>query len=297
MVTAERFKHGVVTISLDTEIGWGSVTNGEYSELAPRYDETKDAILKLLSLFDKYQTPVTWSLVGQLFREVPDGKRPEMGGVDPVPTEVAPPWERDWWDAPELINTIASSAVNHELAAHSGSHLVFSAANRSEVRADLSLFQELAAEYEPITSFVFPQHGVDHLDILRQFGFEQFRGRPPMLGTEPSPTAFLPRRRSGMVDIPGSVALRHFNGRNPLLRNLPNSIKLLGLKSGVKYAVRTGRVFHLVLHPSDFTLSDGEALLSTLDSFLASVAELRAAGEVQTMTMEAVADSATFPDE
>lgn len=290
-VAADPFDTGRVVVSLDTEIAWGNIHVGEYARVSDRMDEGKAAIRKLIDAFERYEVPATWALVGQLFR------RPERSpppGSEPVLPDRQLPWDRDWWYAPELVDAIASSPVEHEIASHSANHLDYAGASRSEAAADLDLFGSLAAEYEPIRSFVFPRNRVAHLDLLREAGFICFRGRPPTLGADPSPTVFRPRLRGPLVDVPASTALRHYEHRPAVLRYFPTRLKGWFLKRGVDLAARTGAVFHVVLHPHDFTLEDGARLFREFETFLTYLAEKRDAGAVEPSTLVDVAVESKF---
>lgn len=281
---------GVVTISLDTEIGWGMINSGAYDGLERRLDNARAGIRRLLALFDEYRVPATWALVGQLFRDrEADGPTVEY---DLAPADVSIPWDRDWWRAPDVIDAISDSPVEHDIASHSGSHLVYEGAPRQAVTEDLSLFRSVAEEYEPVTSFVFPQNKVAHLDAVRDAGFTCYRGRPPRLGSDPIPTVFRPRQHDGLVNVPASTAFRHYGGRSFPLRYCPDGVKERLLRLGIKRAIRKGGVFHVVLHPIDFTLPSDRRLLDGLESFLAAIAEARDGSPVQVLTLSEIADRA-----
>jgi len=291
---AEPFETGVVTISLDTELGWGRVQRGAFEDTAARLDETKQGIRSLLDVFERHRTPATWAVVGQLCRRDPSSP-PDTGEVSVVPDGTTIPWERDWWHAPDLVDAITASPVDHELASHSGNHVRYDGVSRETVEHDLRCVEQWCGG-ESMRSFVFPENGVAHLDALAAHGFECYRGRPPVLGSDPSPTAFRPRRVAGLVNVPGCVALRHYDGRHWVLRRTPLGVKRASLAAGLHHARLRGRVFHLILHPSDFTLEDGADLLATLDSFLGTVARLRDRGGIDVLTMGDVARRATFPE-
>jgi len=292
MTTAKRLDPGVVTISIDTELGWGNIHSGDYDELTERLDEGKNAIAALLDCLERYDIPATWAVVGQLCREWSDDGPPESAG--PVLQDREVPWERDWWHAPELVERIATSPVGHEIGSHSANHLVYSQSSTDATANDLELFHSLASDYRPFDSFVFPQNGIAHLNLLKEYGFRCYRGRPPFLGTDPSPTVFRPRRDDDLVNVPASTALRHYADRGPLLSRVPMRVKRRLLCVGADLAVRREAVFHLVLHPIDFTLEDGQELLSSLETFLSTVSRRRDRGDLRTLTMGQVASTAVF---
>jgi hypothetical protein len=99
-----------------------------------------------------------------------------------------------------------------------------------------------------------------------------------------------------MVNVPASTALRHYGGRPAPLKYSPDVLKERLLQLGVRRAARHEKVFHVVLHPIDFTLPSDERLFNALESFVETVSDARANGSVQVMTLSEVADAASFPD-
>ncbi len=295
MSTAAPFDRGIVTISLDTELGWARINSSRYDDIEARLNQGKQAIIKLLSLFEDYDIPAMWAVVGQLCREDP-GQSPETNGVQVMPEDANVPWDRDWWHAPDYIRRIVSSEIDHEIGSHSGNHLRFDCCERRQARWDLEAFRDWVypLSTDPATSFVFPQNSPGHFAALSEAGFRCYRGRPPVLGSGPSPTAFLPRLQDGLVNVPVSVSYRHYGGRGPVMRRLPLAVKVAGMKLGVVRAARNRRVFHLALHPNDFTLADGRRLLDGLERWLQFVARQRQRGSIRVMTMSEIADRARF---
>lgn len=285
MELASSFETGRVTISLDTELGWGRIATGGFDEVAEKLDGGKRAIMNLLELFDRYTVPVTWALVGQLFREDPASEASIAHYTNQVTSDEIP-WSRDWWRAPDEITAILDSPMEHEIAAHSATHIPYESLSRSEARADLERFAEWTVPMldEAVTTWVFPQNQIAHLHPLVDAGYTCYRGTPPFLGVDPSPTAFLPRRTFGLIDIPASVAFRSYAGRSSLLSAIPTSLIVTAMKIGVEHAVHRGRVCHIVLHPKDFARS-GASLLAPLESFLEYVVAKREAGCLKIQTM------------
>jgi len=295
MMTAIPFDTGIVTVSLDTELGWARIDTGEFDNIADRLEEGRRAIERLLALFERHDMPATWAVVGQLCRD-DTGPGTPLTDVNPTADGARIPWDRDWWHAREAVERIVKSPVDHEIGSHSGNHLRFDACDVASARRDLEAFFEWCdlVERSSVRSFVYPGNRIDHTDVLAETGFECYRGHPPLLGVEPTPTAFLPKRAESLVTVPTSVSYRHYGGRHALLRAFPDRLKTIGLRAGIEHAARRGRVFHVVLHPNDFTLADGKKLLNGLDRWLSSVATARDRGRIQTLTMGEVASRARF---
>lgn len=283
---AEPFDTGIVTISLDTELGWARVNSGKFDDIEDRLDEGRTGIRRLLDAFGEYDIPATWAIVGQLL----DPKEP-TAEIEELPTIASDiPWDRDWWRMPSLVEEIQSANVNHEIGCHSGSHLLYDQLSPAQAEEDLVLFENFASQHvetDP-SAFVFPQNQIGNVPVLAEHDFTCYRGVPPQGSSAPSPSTFLPRSQGNLQNIPQSAGYRHFRGRNPLLRYAPERLKVLGLRLGVSRAARNGGVYHVVLHPKDFALDDGEQLLCGFMSWLAVVKSLRERGRIQTLTMSDV---------
>jgi hypothetical protein len=148
---------------------------------------------------------------------------------------------------------------------------------------------------------VFPRNAVGHLDALARAGVRTFRGpdvgwpsRIQRFGTAVGRAAnladkFLPlappsvraERRDGMVDIPGSMLLI---GRNGLRRFVVPVLTRTKLAAGLRCAQRTGGIFHLWFHPSNFYYRRAEQL-GTLGWFLEHAAAEAGNGRLDIRTM------------
>ena len=116
---------------------------------------------------------------------------------------------------------------------------------------------------------VFPRNEVGHLKQLAGVGLRTFRGPDAGPATairrvsEPlgqaanlagkalplPPPVVAAKRSGGMIDVPGSMLLM---ARNGVRRFVLPSVTRAKLKSGLERARRSGGIFHLWLHPSNF---------------------------------------------
>ncbi len=116
---------GIVTISIEIELGWGYHDIGDYRKLSDgRVAETK-ALSRLLSLCEELHIPITFDVVGHLLLEKcggnHDGPHPEgWFSADPG-TDVS---EDPLFYAPDLIQDIVDTDVDHEIGSHTFSHIV-----------------------------------------------------------------------------------------------------------------------------------------------------------------------------
>ncbi len=304
---------GAFVISLDTELIWGTFDTGSSSE--HRYKGTRQVIQNLLTLFDKHRIPVTWAIVTHLLTDCRHGRNPhaELASYHP---DDADNWyhiipcrtglkERLWYE-PQLVNWIRDAAVNHEIGSHTHTHPDLSEAVRETAQADVekSVSRARSANVEP-RSFIFPRNRINHRDVLREAGFDVYRGvdarwyetqKLPETGRKLSrfvdeatcstPPTVVPRSVSGMVEIPGSQAFRPYHGG---WQYTPNHSQRNRAIAGLNRAASTGEVFHLWFHPFNLA-QEPNRLLAELDAVLDHAASLRARGELDVHTMACIAD-------
>lgn len=173
---------GIATISIELELGWGMHDKGEYEFLSSNAEAEYDAISFLLDLCDRYGIPVTFDVVGHLFHETCKGDH--QG-----------PYPDNWWTedpgtdsktdplfyAPELIEKIVESDVNHEITTHTYSHILCEEMAEELLEHELTIIKRLHEERglsEP-TSIVTPRHQQPNYEILNDFGISVIRVPDP----------------------------------------------------------------------------------------------------------------------
>ena len=291
-------------ISLDVELLWGTVLHPTIKTASLlRNDDTKGRgnIDLLLSLFEKYDIPATWAIVGHLFL---DHCQRENG----IPHHGMPRFKDNWYSVDpcsnihqdplyygeDIIEKVISSPVGHEIGYHSFSHVPFAECSREVAEAEVKEGVELAKGLGiTFKSFVFPYNAIGHIDILRENGFEIFRGRN--LQRRDSNQNFLihmasvaidkaiapptePVWRDGIWEIPSSMFFC-----DP---RMPFSLSLRA-RLGLERAMRANKVFHIFLHPHNLLAQP--SLGKMLDKFLSLVAEKREGGRLQVFTMGGLA--------
>jgi len=149
------------TLSLDTELGVGPNKRLVYAL------HEREIIPKLIDLFDTYETPVTWSIVGHLFLSNCDGcDLPFNDCTDPK-------WKNALY-GPDLIEMILSSSTKPEIASHSFAHINY--ANEplnvieKDVRAALIAMKNFNIDSK---TFIFPWNAFNtkSLEIVKGYGF------------------------------------------------------------------------------------------------------------------------------
>jgi len=300
-------KKGVVVVSIDVEFAWGfnyELLVGRleaFSYLRIIKDRSRKNIDYLLYLSEKYRIPFTWAFVGHLFLSecCCDGKpHPDM--PRPVLREVSKDWyfydpcssfrEAPEWYAPDVVEKIIGSSVDHEIACHSFSHVDFSRCSREVARAEIRKCKELARLYGvSLKSFIFPKNRLGHLDVLREEGFEVFRFkvRPLRYGGRlrkyvfpvVSPVVGKCFSVNGLVAVPAMLLFQSWR--------LYDIVDLeLAAVRGIMEAIRTGGVFHITMH--DFLERD--YLLRAFAQVLSFIDKKRRENKLEVMTMGEFAD-------
>ena len=196
---------GVLSISFDFEMAWGTRRNARDLNHAPGVERVREVVRGLLDIFARHRISATWATVGHLMlrpEDCPGGRFPKQL---PAPR---PDWfTGDWYDgipsmhehrglryyAPELVEAIVNCPVHQELASHTFSHVVIGedACTREVARAEFDTCREVAQRWgREVRSLVFPRNKVGHLDVLRETGHVCFRGPNSewfLLGTAAKP--------------------------------------------------------------------------------------------------------------
>lgn len=294
----EKFDKPIFIISLDTELIWGIVhTDADASVLIANEKHCRDATDTLLNLFEKYNIPATWAVVGHLFLD-------HCEKEDGIPHRNMPRVKEDWYSCDpctdikrdplfygiDIIEKILSSPVKHEIGYHSFSHVIFSECSREVAEAEIKEGIKLAKQFGiTFKSFVFPQDKVGHIDILRNHGFKIYRGKRARHVSETHNIIFRkigggidklialpvePKGRDGIWGIPSSMVFQD---------SLFHFTLILRARVGINKAIREKKFFHIYLHPQ--ALLSQSSLAGKLDKLLAFVAKKRNEGKLQVTTM------------
>jgi len=289
---------------MDMELIWGIVNTEEDTSLLLRNPkECRKAIDLLLNLFEKYNIPATWAVIGHLLL---DHCEKENG----MPHKDMPRFKKNWYSCDpctdiqrdlsyygkDIIEKILSSQVKHEIGYHSFSHVIFSECNREIANAEIKEGIKLAKEFSvTFKSFVFPQDKIGHLDLLKENGFRIYRGRIFKRGNINQSVPI--RKINGAVDviiarpvesklvdgiweIPSSML---FSAPFPFIYSLLPRAKL-----GIYRAMRSNKIFHVWLHPQDLLYYS--LLTKSLDKLLGFISKKRVEGKIEVMTMGELAD-------
>jgi peptidoglycan/xylan/chitin deacetylase (PgdA/CDA1 family) len=173
-----RTMTGVVTLSIELELGWGMHDRAKYDHLSSGRTAETQALYRLLDLADNYDIPITFGIVGHLLHDSCTGYH-------------SGPHSSGWWSedpgsnsdrdplfyAPDLVSEIQDRRVNHELATHTYSHLLANEASADHLDDELSKVAETYSEFglpSPV-SIVMPRHQRPDYSVLADHGIETIR--------------------------------------------------------------------------------------------------------------------------
>lgn len=318
---------GALVISLDFEIHWGvrelTRPDGGYR---PNLIGVREAVPRMLELFEEFGVAATWATVGFLFAR----SRGELLRFAPRvrPTYVDPilsPYDEPIGDgeaddpfhfAPSLIDRIRATP-RQEIATHTFSHYycVEPGQNRESFRADLDSALALAREQGiAIESIVFPgnQHNRAYDDVLAAVGLRAYRGTQPfwMYSTSRLSGQTYTKRAARLLDAFFNVRGDHTIGWDEVCRdgplcNVPASfflrptrpvwwrqplrvLQFRRIAPSIRRAARDHRLVHLWWHPHNFG-RHVDANIRQLRHLLEVFAECRDRYGMRSMSMADVA--------
>lgn len=300
---------GAFTLSLDTELAWGSLRRKDERAFAAAYPRSRETTLRLLDLLARHGISATWAIVGHLFLrssdEVPAGDALRSIAERAHVRRGRPGDERSrpLLYASEIVEAIRSCPVPQEIGCHSFTHERADLLTAEEFRRDVRACVEVAAARGiRLRSYVFPYNVEAHHDVLADEGFLCYRsGEEPRRGARRAiarargfagealrraPATVLPSLRpSGLWVVPPSM---FFKPRIGWRRLIPVRSRLDRAVAGLAAAARERRAFHLWFHPFNLT-TDPVGLFGVLDAVLARAAALRDAGTIDVLPMDELA--------
>jgi peptidoglycan/xylan/chitin deacetylase (PgdA/CDA1 family) len=307
---------GVMVLSLDFELSWGRFDKLSLGELDAQSLQERNQIKRLLALLDRYEIPATWATVGHLML---DSCTRDHGGQAHIEVASRPRYSwfsRDWfcfdpctkasispaWYAPDIVDWIKGAKVRHEIGSHSFAHIYYGDPEcaPSVARADLQAAADAASQKGvSLNSFVFPRNQVGHLQLLKEFGFQAYRGEMPavipgarghlrrvanlldtLCAVAPKPVT-AEEVMPGLWNIPGN---HFFMARDGIRKYIPIASRVRKGKKGIDNAVKTGQLYHLWFHPFNLN-SDSDAMFSGLEQIFSYACRMREEGRLNILTM------------
>jgi hypothetical protein len=285
---------GYFIISLDFELMYGlsELKNQDYYKKS--VVGGKVAIPRILELFTKYGIHATWSVVGKI-----------MMASD------------SYHYAGNLIEMIRN-VQGQEIGSHTFSHIHCLGEEMSEeiFESDCSAFEKIASQKSiKARSFVFPYNEVTsvYMKILKRHGFTCARGvGDSFMYSATNKSDYLLLKRllrladsyinisgmncygleelkeiDGILIIPSSRFLRKYC---PGLR-IFERLKIHRIKKQMKYAAKTGKIFHLWFHPHNFGLHTQQNL-KNLQEILEYFCHLNKKYGMQSLNMNEIVEVA-----
>jgi hypothetical protein len=317
------FEKGVLTISLDFELLWGSFDSGKHRKFIMHFarnggafDATRGIVDRLLALFQKYDVRVTWATLGHLFldhceasngikhADMPRAKHawfPEdWYTYDPCKDFRAEPL----WYGRDMLEKILAAEPKHDVGSHSFSHVIFSDAGCTPevAEAEIAKCVELARSFNlKLESFVFPRNELGHLDILRKHGFTVTRGTMPFwfakFGSRTlrraghllddflalTPDCGVPEKSPSGIWV--APVSMFLQSMDGARRFIPVGSRIKKGIRGIEQAIKQRSIFQMSFHPTENLCFHPDKMFYALERILAHAARRREEGQLQVMTM------------
>lgn len=247
-------KKGIFCISIDTELLWGR-KDLDYSKFIQKTKKEREIIKKLLSLFNKYNVPATWAIVGKLYE-----------GENPL------------WSGKDIINSIKKNK-NQEIASHSYSHEIFTEISEKQAINEIKKNKQ--------KSFIFPRNKIKYLNLLKKYGFKSYRGKDRStyeLLLPLTPPTYNLQSTKDLLNIPGSM---YFASNRGIKQFIPQNLRLIKSKTGINKAIGNKEVFHLWFHPVDFA-DNSKSLFDEFESILKYADQKRRENKLEIKNMNQI---------
>lgn len=291
---------GKLIVSLDFELGWGVIEDGQWRprERDGVYTSLRSVLRRFLNELDAMEVPMTWATVGSMVAPRRDGEFSHLPqtiqrSIEGFLAEADPTTS----DGRDLFEMVLGASAGHQIASHSYSHTRFTWPGYSvqAKTADVELSKEAFSPYgiEP-DIFVFPINHSTNFEPLASAGFRVARVNPVesrfsanrwlnklYYRTVAAPPPVAERRNEqGVIEHSGSMLFMWPGGSlSAARRRFVNHRAYVGLDR----AVASGDTHHIWLHP--FDLSQTTGLMDDLLAFLAKAASFRDRGQLHVGVM------------
>lgn len=304
---------GLFVVSLDLELLWGVLDKDWRDSYRSSVLGGREAIPRILALFERYRIRATWAVVGLALCEGRDEALERLGDLrsrPAAPGETLGDYLRNRTGrsesedpahfAPSLVRRIYG-AEGQEIGTHTFTHYhcLEPGADAAGFEADLRAAAAVARDRGyPSRSLVLPRNQArpDFLPVLARSGIECYRGTPrgsgiyaPRSEDRQGPLTRALRLADAYLPLGGALdreAARR-TGNDPV--DVPASRFLRPCLSGSRFleglrarrivreietAARRGRAYHLWWHPHNFG-SRTELCLTLLEEILEAAARAR----------------------
>ena len=318
-------RRSALVISLDFELIWGVRDHSTRDVYGANILGAREAVPRMLDLFERYGVHATWATVGFLFAESREELIHYLPAEDLRPCydhraysnyeyldEVGESEARDPYAfAPSLIERIAQSP-GQEIATHTMSHYycLESGPTEASFEADLVAAKSIAgARGIDLKSIVFPrnQYADRHLAICERQCITFYRGNAngsayrPRSGADQGALQRIKRLADAYTWLAGAQ-VHNWSGE-AVRTNVPASaflrpcsgmlrkihpLHLRQIMRNMTLAAQESKLFHLWWHPHNFGINLGENL-DGLARILKHLAQLRDSHDMQSLTIREAA--------
>ena len=275
-------------ISIDLELAWG--VSDKLNEFYLNHAINSERLIcnQLIKMFDNYKIPVSWATVSALL----DENNKNIGIAD-----------KKAWYAPDIIDKILTSKIDHLVASHSYAHLNFKLSTKKEIEKDFEKSNFFFNKFGIKTnSLVFPRNQVHHIDILNKFNYKFYRSIDKSWYKKVSKFNNFAGKISNIIDktipvksntikpildnynlieVPSSLLLISRNGFKNLITNASMYRKI---RLGIDEAIKKKECFHLWFHPSNFYTNSKKQFL-LLNKVLKYVSDKRELGQIKVIKL------------
>ena len=309
---------GKMIISLDFELFWGLLEEMKLEDYRDHILGGRQAIPRLLALFEKYHIHATWAAVGFLFGQDEAELKSYFPDLKPTYTkEGVNPYDyfkkinaenADCFFAPDLIRLVAQTP-GQEIGSHTFSHFYCREKGQTveQFAADLKAAKKIAADkgYD-LTSIILPRNHCEpeYTRVFRDLGFTAFRDEEddwihekikwfPLLRAFRLLDVYLPLTGQGVWPGKKEDGVWNFVGSGmykpvrPSLKFL-EKLKMRRIKARMLHAAKHDLVFHLWWHPHNIGVMTDDCL-SQLEELFRYYLELKDTYGMESLNMKEAA--------
>ena len=315
---------GKFVISIDLELFWGLHHRAEIDRWRQGLLVARQAVPRVLELFEGYQVRATWAALGLLFcrdrdeilenlpRRLPAYHAPKISPYAHI-AEIGDDEEEDPWHFGASLLEQICTARGQEIATRTFANFrcLQQGQHGPDFEADLRAALGIARRWGLLVrSLVFPGGQVrsSYLDICRRMGISAYRGNPPIwpygprLADERDHLRRWARRADAVLPITGTRCVLDEEPKKgtpvnvPATRRLRNLGALAGLAAPVQRqrifaeldcAARKGGLFHLHWFDRDFA-GRPKPMIELLQAILERFDGWRRLGRMESYTMHDV---------
>jgi len=281
---------GKFVISLDFELQWGVRDKFVGSEYQEHITDVHTIVPGLLDIFDQYNICATFATVGMLFHKDKNELLSHIPALLPAYDDKnLSPYNGHFNKigddhlssllhfAPHLIRQIRNYPA-HEIGSHTYSHYYCLEPGQQleAFKADMEMACQVADEHNVVlASLVFPRNQFNeaYLEVCAHLGITCYRGNEVSWlyrarnGNEESKFRRALRLMDAYVNISGHNCHTITPAGNSIPLNIPSSrflrpfspklsfldgLRLQRITSGMTYAAKNDRIYHLWWHPHNF---------------------------------------------